>query len=118
MAEPDGMRGTNKPENESQDSEGRRDDGGFGDDQGTRVGSPDAGAPRESKSTGAGAEAAEGVHSMHGRSEEQRSGATENREAQSDDPTRAGSEPLTGGRQSEHESGYGGKMGQPKESSD
>ena len=118
MAEPDGMRGPGKDARETEGTEARRTDGGFGDDQGTRVGSPDAGSPRESQSTGAGAEAAEGVHSMHGRDQTERSGATENREAQSDDSGQAGSEPLKGGRQSEHESGYGGKMGQPKESSD
>ena len=116
MAEPDGMRRGEQPEAGEQDAEPRRADGGLGDDQGTRVGSPDAGQPRESKSTGAGAEAAEGVHSMHGRDETERSGSAENREAQSGDATRAGSEPLQGGRQSEHESGYGGKGGQPRKS--
>ena len=51
--------------------------------------------------TGAGAEAAEGIHSSKGESAEERSG----------------SEPLRH-RETEHKSGYGGEKGEPKTSSD
>jgi hypothetical protein len=55
--------------------------------------------------TGAGSEAAEGIH-----------GASEDRPTGADDD-RAGSEPLAD-RENEHRSGYGGAGGKPVRSSD
>ena len=127
---------------------GRPDDG-VGDDQGTRVGRPDAGrvnaAPASATgtpsgeegsilegessrrgvpasdraNTGAGAEAAEGMHSTKGREPEDRSGV----EHAHGEPGRgegaglSGSEPLRH-RETEHKSGYGGEKAEPKTSSD
>ena len=78
----------------------------YGDDAGTRVGHPDA-PQRASKQgdgdeggTEAGNEAARGIH-------ERNKGGGD----------RPGSEPLKD-RGTEHESGYGGKGGDPKQSSD
>jgi hypothetical protein len=84
-----------------------RDDNPFGDDQGTRVGRPDT--PKRDNDaddsgqtgTGAGNEAARGIH------ERNRKGS----------PQRPGSEPLRD-RDSEHEPGYGGEGGSPRTSSD
>ena len=102
----------------------------YGDDQGTRVGSPDTGAAtgrNDSRgATGAGAEAAEGIHSADGgrdpgdRSalESQPTGrgdAPSGRQGSTQEPT--GSEPLTD-RETEHRSGYGGSGGRPVSSSD
>lgn len=113
--------------------DGRADEG-FGDDQGTRVGRPDpgpdpshvdaapssaTGASNDRANTGAGAEAAEGMHSSKGRSPEERSGV----ERAHGEPGRGegaglpGSEPLRH-RETEHKSGYGGEKGEPKTSSD
>ena len=127
----------------------RREDGGFGDDGGTRVGRPDPGASEAAPSsgtdvpvgeegsilegeksrrgttasdrgnTGAGAEAAEGMHSTKGRSPQERSGV----ERAHGEPGRgegaglSGSEPLRH-RETEHKSGYGGEGTDPKTSSD
>ena len=65
--------------------------------------------------TGAGSEAAEGLHGAGGRSEEDKSGVTANREKGSQD--RSGSEPLEE-RTEQHRSGYGGSGGAPVTSSD
>ena len=130
--------------------EGRPDEG-FGDEQGTRVGRPDAsrtaagpsstagvtngeegsildgeerrrGVPASDRAqTGAGSEAAEGIHSGkgQGRDETERSGV----EHAHGEPGRgegaglSGSEPLRH-RETEHKSGYGGEKGEPKTSSD
>jgi hypothetical protein len=129
---------------------GGRPDEGFGDEGGTRVGRPDPGrvsaAPssdtgvpdgeegsilegEESRrgmtqsdraNTGAGAEAAEGIHSSKsGRREQERSGV----EHAHGEPGRgegaglSGSEPLRH-RETEHKSGYGGEKSEPKKSSD
>jgi hypothetical protein len=128
---------------------GGRADEGFGDDGGTRVGRPDpghveagpstgTGAPNaeegsildgeESRrgmtasdraSTGAGAEAAEGIHSTPNRDPQKKSSV----EHAHGEPGRgegaglSGSEPLRE-RETEHKSGYGGEGGQPKTSSD
>jgi hypothetical protein len=101
-----------------------------GDDQGTRVGSPDAGNTSRrndsSGSTGAGAEAAEGIHSADGGRdpgdrtalEGQPTGRADSRSGRaggSQEPT--GSEPLID-RETEHRSGYGGSGGRPVRSSD
>ena len=122
---------------------------GFGDDQGTRVGHPDPGgsaaAPStgtgvpvgeegsilegessrrgmtdsDRKSTGAGAEAAEGLRSAKGRSPRESSGV----EHAHGEPGRgegaglSGSEPLRH-RETEHKSGYGGEKAEPKTSSE
>jgi len=76
---------------------------GYGDDQGTRVGSP---TPGNAGKTGAGAEAVEGVHSAdRDRSETDRT-ALEGKSTESSED-RAGSEPL-GSRETEHRSKYGG----------
>ena len=116
---------------------------GFGDGQGTRVGKPDAGRSDEAgrmgaeggpgnaggrgvtrgadavgksgKSTGAGAEAAEGVHSMDERDPAANSGISKG-DAPASDSDR-GSEPLEG-RNREHRSGYGGSGGKPVSSAD
>jgi hypothetical protein len=126
-----------------------RPDAGFGDEQGTRVGRPDpdraAAAPSSATNvpngeegsilegeeshrgmstsdranSGAGAEAAEGIHSTKGRSQQDRSGV----EHAHGEPGRgegaglSGSEPLRH-RETEHKSGYGGEHGEPKKSSD
>ena len=101
----------------------------LGDDQGTRVGRPDSSdATRRNDSrgaTGAGAEAAEGIHSADGGRDPGDRSALENQptgraDAQSSgkgnqEPT--GSEPLTD-RETEHRSGYGGAGGHPVTSSD
>lgn len=84
---------------------------GFGDDQGTRVGRPTPGADR---STGAGAEAAEGIHSADGdRSHNDRTALEGKRTGASEGGSPAGSEPATS-HDEEHESGYGGAGGAPK----
>jgi hypothetical protein len=91
-----------------------------GDDQGTRVGSPDPGDPsrrnQSSGATGAGSEAAEGVHGASAERD------PSDRSSVGDAPTgsegdRAGSEPLID-RETEHRSGYGGSGGKPVRSSD
>lgn len=115
---------------------------GFGDDQGTRIGSPTPGRERDgvrqpshlseslgegdeseresNRTTGAGAEAAEGEHARGDRGERSRSALEDIDTGRSrpDEATvdRAGSEPL--GREREHQSGYGGAGGAPKTSSD
>jgi hypothetical protein len=130
-------------------SRGARPDGGFGDEGGTRVGRPDEGttaAPSsgtgvpvgeegsilegeesrrgmtasDRESTGAGAEAAEGMHSAKGgRSPEERSGVERARgePGRGEGAGLSGSEPLRH-RETEHKSGYGGEQGEPKTSSD
>ena len=80
---------------------------GLGDDQGTRVGSPTAGAGRK---TGAGAEATEGVHSGDGDRKEGDRSALEGKSTgrgNSQDGDRAGSEPIES-HDTEHRSKYGG----------
>ena len=114
---------------------------GFGDDQGTRVGSPSPGGERDrsrepshlsdslgekgtqeakGKPTGAGAEAAEGVHTTDDREPSDRSALedVDTGRTKFDEATvqRAGSEPIQ--REREHKSGYGGDGGAPKTSSD
>ena len=80
----------------------------FNDDQGTRV-------AREEKSTGAGAEAAEGIHGAPkgrpGERKESDQTSLEDREAEGDGERR-GSEPLTESEQ--HRSGYGGGGTKPR----
>lgn len=124
------------------DSQSGKSREGFGDGQGTRVGKPDAGRSDEGgrmgaagtdgnagdrgvsrgadavsadKSTGAGAEAAEGVHGL----EEQGSGKKpgDHRGKANAGSNDQGSEPLEG-RNREHRSGYGGSGGEPVASSD
>ena len=68
-------------------------------------------------SAGSGAEAAEGIHGAKGRPESARTGVSAPRDADGEGPERAGSEPLRD-TQPTHQSGYGGEMGEPKESSD
>lgn len=91
---------------------------GLGDDQGTRVGKPEAG---RSGSLGMGSEASEGIHGANGdRAADDRS-SLEGRETGRGDDARggseqAGSEPLS--RTTEHRSGYGGSGGAPVKSSD
>ena len=115
---------------------------GFGDDQGTRVGSPTPGSEGDaerqpshlskefsvsgtgdeesSRETGAGAEAAEGLHKARGGQPEDRTALQDVDTGRSrfDEATveRAGSEPIR--REREHKSGYGGEGGAPKTSSD
>ena len=83
----------------------------FNDDQGTRV----AGKP-----TGAGAEAAEGIHGDPKnrdtkRQQKDNTSLTGSPTAPNDE--RSGSEPLDSNSH-EHTSGYGGNGGTPKESND
>jgi hypothetical protein len=59
---------------------------------------------RDEDKTGAGSEAAQGVHGA-------------NKRAQGDEADRPGSEPLEH-RDAEHKSGYGGEKSEPKTSSD
>ena len=106
---------------------------GLGDDQGTRVGSPDqranaapsqhSDAPtgREPRQTGAGSEASEGMHNAQqgGNRPEEDSTALSGQEtgrSTREGSKRAGSEPLPEGEQ--HRSGYGGAGGRPVNSSD
>jgi len=136
--------------------------GGLGDDQGTRVGSPDSGgrgasasrgasrgpstqpvkeglegsilegesgygdAQKKGRSTGAGAEASEGIHGASSRrGESSRTSATNartgSRETSSSSTRstkdRSASEPMRGSEH-QHVSGYGGAGGAPKTSSD
>jgi hypothetical protein len=100
-----------------------------GDDQGTRIGSPDTGDPssrsQPSDATGAGAEAAEGIHSADGGRDPSDPSAIESQPtgrggsprdaATNQEPS--GSEPLTD-RETEQRSGYGGSAGKPVRSSD
>lgn len=122
---------------------------GFGDDGGTRVGRPDAargadagagpssqpvkeglegavfeGGGRDSRgprtaNTGAGGEAAEGMHDAQGdRAPGDRSGVEEDDAGSTrGGQARRGSEPLEH-REQEHKSGYGGEGGAPRTSSD
>ena len=143
-------RGRNSGQGDGSHRQGEgRPDEGFGDDQGTRVGRPDAGRASAGPSTsagvpngeegsilegepsrrgvsasdraktGAGAEAAEGMHSSKEREPEERSGV----ERAHGEPGRgeaaglSGSEPLRH-RETEHKSGYGGEKADPKTSSD
>lgn len=129
---------SNRDRTPSESPDARRE--GFGDDQGTRVGSPTPGGKRdrvrepddlsssfrvsgtsgEEEETGAGAEAAEGIHSTDQREAQDRSALedVDTGRSRPDEATveRAGSEPI--GREREHVSGYGGKGGGPKTSSD
>ena len=136
-----------KGEGGSSREKGERE--GFGDDAGTRIGSPDPGRAREnfagpssapddeglegsilsdegetrrgteSARTGAGSEAAEGMHAVGGRDQTEKS-AVENaadRQGDGDEGARSGSEPLEG-RKTEHRGSYGGEGGEPRVSSD
>jgi hypothetical protein len=89
---------------------------GFGDDQGTRVGKPDATGGAESRSTGAGSEAAEGMHAVDGRDESSQTSLDDRETGRTGDGERdrSASEPLTG-RKHEHQSSYGGAGGEPRE---
>jgi hypothetical protein len=88
-----------------------------GDDQGTRVGSPDTGDPsRRKQATGAGSEAAEGIHGASTERDPTDRSSVEDLPSGADDD-RAGSEPLVD-RETEHRSGYGGSGGRPVKSSD
>lgn len=80
---------------------------GLGDDQGTRVGSPTPGA---GKKTGAGAEAAEGIHSADGDRPQGDHTALVGKEtgrSSQQGGDRAGSEPLVS-HDADHRSKYGG----------
>jgi len=103
---------------------------GLGDDQGTRVGAPDQGAPphsdaptgRPERQTGAGSEASEGVHNARGEGERSKGDATglssqETGRSAREGSGRAGSEPLPEEGE-QHRSGYGGAGGKPVTSSD
>lgn len=91
------------------------EEGSILEGESSRRGMPD----RDTASTGAGAEAAEGMHSAKGKRPQERSAV----EHAHGEPGRgegaglSGSEPLHH-RETEHKSGYGGEMGEPKTSSD
>lgn len=82
----------------------------FNDDQGTRVGKP----------TGAGAEAAEGIHGAPKQRDAKRkpsdNTSLEDRESIGDE-ARPGSEPFDSSSH-QHRSGYGGNGGTPRQSND
>jgi hypothetical protein len=85
----------------------------FNDDQGTRV---------ARQPTGAGAEAAEGIHGDPKHRDSRRDPKDKTSLSDSDseaapDDERSGSEPLASNSH-EHQSGYGGKGGAPKKSND
>ena len=71
-----------------------------------------------SKSTGAGSEAAEGMHAAEGRSVSDKSALTSKKtgRAGSGDEERTASEPME--RHKEHKGSYGGEGGAPRTSSD
>lgn len=92
----------------------------FEDGEDDRAGSRSAsGSGRSGQPTGAGAEAAEGTHdAMRDRSPSENSGVDAASDQNADKGNaRRGSEPLTG-RDGEHVSGYGGRGGEPRTSSD
>lgn len=68
------------------------------------------------RSTGAGAEASEGIHGAKGGRDEGAKSSVGDTQADSDQ--KKGSEPLDKGRTTEHRSGYGGSGGAPVTSSD
>jgi hypothetical protein len=59
------------------------------------------------KPTGAGAEAAEGIHSADRPRDEEKNSVLDNADRQADGDERRGSEPTTS-HSTEHQSGYGG----------
>jgi hypothetical protein len=61
----------------------------------------------KNKSTGAGAEAAEGIHSADRGRDQEKNSALENADRQADGDERRGSEP-TRSHTTEHQSNYGG----------
>ena len=87
----------------------------FNDDQGTRIAGNAGGT---GKSTGAGAEAAEGIHGQpkgrEGMRDESDNSSVTDRDA-GEGEGRRGSEPL--GDSDQHRSGYGGDAGRPKDAS-
>ena len=91
---------------------------GLGDDQGTRIGKPDATGGADSRSTGVGSEATEGMHAADGRDETNRTSLEDRDTGRTGDGERdrSASEPLTG-RTHEHQSSYGGAGGEPREGS-
>lgn len=115
---------------DEQRSKGSMD--GLGDDQGTRVGSPDQGAnaPRQhsdaptgrpNRQTGVGSEASEGMHNAQQGGSRPESDSTglageETGRSAREGGNRAGSEPLP--EDDQHRSGYGGSGGRPVNSSD
>ncbi len=119
---------------------------GLGDDQGTRIGTPDPGgreakgpssqtigeglegsvleddsdgSDRQRRSTGSGAEAARSAHAFGSGQEDDEHGGEERtpEEENLPDAERPGSEPLRGTHR-QHVSGYGGSADRPKQSSD
>lgn len=95
---------------DKQNDDARSGRKGFGDDQGTRVGSPTPASDKDSaRTTGAGAEATEGIHSADGSRDESDRSALEGKDTGRDDSSdgRAGSEPITS-HDHEHQSKYGG----------
>jgi hypothetical protein len=107
---------------------------GLGDEQGTKVGTPDQGeagsAPRQhadapparaERQTGAGSEASEGMHNAQqdgSRAEGDSTGLSGQETGRStrEGGKRSGSEPLA--EDDQHRSGYGGAGGRPVNSSD
>lgn len=75
--------------------------------------------PADETPTGIGSEAAEGIHDMGTHIEGERSGLDDRRTGDSfrAGAERSGSEPLLGHRWL-HESGYGGRGGEPRTNSD
>lgn len=96
-----------------------RKSGSLGDDQGTRVGKPDAGRAKE---TPLNAGATDETDKADRAKQAPNAGRT--RGVQEDESTGAGSEAIEGinsndgGHDREHRSGYGGSGGKPVNSSD
>jgi hypothetical protein len=77
----------------------------------------ESGTPERGSPSGIGGEANQGVHGAQRSRQGSPGGAKIERGTDEQSPDRPGSEPLRG-RQSEHESGYGGEGGSPRTSSD
>jgi hypothetical protein len=65
--------------------------------------------------TGAGAEAAEGIHATEGRNQHDKSAVTNKEIGRDASGIRAGSEPID--REKEHKGSYGGEGGEPRSGS-
>ncbi len=69
----------------------------------------------EQHTTGAGAEAAEGLHATEGRNQHDKSAVTNKQVGRDGSGIRAGSEPID--REQEHKGSYGGEGGEPRRGS-
>lgn len=103
----DQMGGRERAPDDSRDSSDRK---GFGDDQGTRVGSPSEGRPDEPGHLGSGSESSEGIHAADGDRDQTDKTSLEGKSTgrgEENGVQRSGSEPQTS-HDREHRSNYGG----------